>query len=117
VLPTVINPDQVAYLKNRFIGQNIRTIFDVMGYTKLMDQKGIIAFLDFEKAFDTINWDVIYDALKLFNIGPNFTRWVKTIYKDAQACVTNNGFSAPFLRRRGESDKGGPCLPTSSLWS
>ena len=26
VLPTVISPDQVAYRKNRFIGQNIRTI-------------------------------------------------------------------------------------------
>jgi hypothetical protein len=97
ILPTVINPDQVAYLKNRFIGQNIRTIFDIMGYTKLMDHKGIIAFLDFEKAFDTINWEVIYDALTLFNIGENFTRWVKTIYKDPQACVTNNGFSAPFF--------------------
>jgi hypothetical protein len=34
VLPTVINPDQVAYLKERFIGQNIRTILDIMGYTK-----------------------------------------------------------------------------------
>jgi exonuclease III len=38
VLPTVINPDQVAYLKKRFIGQNIRTIFDIMGYTKLHDK-------------------------------------------------------------------------------
>jgi hypothetical protein len=72
VLPSVINPDQVAYLKNRFIGQNIRTIFDIMGYTKLMDKKGIIAFLDFEKAFDTIRWDVIYDALTLFNLGKEF---------------------------------------------
>ena len=37
-LPSVINPDQVAYLENRFIGQNIRTIMDFMGYTKLKDQ-------------------------------------------------------------------------------
>ena len=70
----MINADQVAYLKNRFIGQNIRTILDIMGYTKLMDQEGIIAFLDFEKAFDTINWDVIYDALRLFSLGPTFIK-------------------------------------------
>jgi exonuclease III len=97
VLPSVINPDQVAYLKNRFIGQNIRTIIDIMGYTKLMDKNGIIAFLDFEKAFDTINWDVIYDALNKFNIGPNLIKWVQTIYKTPEACVTNNGFSSPFF--------------------
>ena len=98
VLPKVINPDQVAYLKDRFIGQNIRTIIDTMGYTKLMDKKGIIVFLDFEKAFDTIQWEVIYNALKLFNIGPNFISWVKTIYNNSEACVTNNGFSYPFFK-------------------
>ena len=98
VLPTVINSDQVAYLKNRFIGQNIRTILDIMGYTKVKDQEGIIAFLDFEKAFDTINWDVIYDALALFNLGPIFISWVKTIYNQSEACVTNNGFSSPFFK-------------------
>jgi exonuclease III len=54
ILPSVIHPDQVAYLKDRFIGQNIRTIIDIMDYTKLEDKNGIIAFLDFEKAFDTI---------------------------------------------------------------
>jgi hypothetical protein len=43
-----------------------------MGYTKLMDKEGIIVFLDFEKAFDTIKWNVIYDALELFNFGPKF---------------------------------------------
>ena len=97
VLPSVINPDQVAYLKQRFIGQNIRTIFDMLGYTKLMDKKGIIAFLDFEKAFDTIQWSVIYDALKQFNVGPNFIAWVHTIYNESEACVTNNGFSSKFF--------------------
>jgi hypothetical protein len=98
VLPSVINSDQVAYLKNRFIGQNIRTILDIMGYTKVKDHKGIIAFLDFEKAFDTINWDVIYDALVMFNLGPTFINWVKTIYNQSEACVTNNGFSSPFFK-------------------
>ena len=98
VLPSVINPDQVAYLKKRFIGQNIRTILDIMGYTRLMDKKGIIAFLDFEKAFDTIQWSVIYDALKLFNIGPVFIKWVHTIYNKSEACVTNNGYSSPFFQ-------------------
>ena len=98
VLPTVIHPDQVAYLKKRFIGQNIRTIMDTLGYTKLMDKKGIIAFLDFEKAFDTIKWDVIYKALNLFNIGPAFIKWVHTIYNESEACVTNNGYSSPFFK-------------------
>jgi hypothetical protein len=98
VLPNVINEDQVAYLKDRFIGQNIRTIFDIMEFTKSQNKTGIIAFLDFEKAFDTIRWDVIEDTLKIFGLGENFVKWVKAIYKGSEACVTNNGFSCPFFK-------------------
>jgi exonuclease III len=98
VLPSVINSDQVAYLKKRFIGQNIRTIFDILDYTKLKDENGIIAFLDFEKAFDTINWKAIFDALTSFNLGPSFIGWVHTIYNDSEACVTNNGYSSAFFK-------------------
>jgi hypothetical protein len=63
-----------------------------------MDKKGIIVFLDFEKAFDTIRWKVIYDALQIFNFGPKFISWVKTIYCESEACVTNNGFSSTFFK-------------------
>jgi hypothetical protein len=111
ILPSVINPDQVAYLKDRFIGQNIRTIIDIMGYTRLMNKKGIIAFLDFEKAFDTIKWDVIYDALTLFNFGPEFMGWVRTIYNESEACVTNNGYSSPFFKLQRGVRQGCPLSP------
>ena len=98
VLPNIINDDQVAYLKDRFIGQNIRTIIDIMNYTKNNNKVGIIAFLDFEKAFDTIRWDVIEDTLKIFGLGENFIKWTKAIYNKSEACVTNNGFSSPFFK-------------------
>jgi exonuclease III len=94
VLPTVIHPDQVAYLKERYIGQNIRTIIDIMEYTKEKKLEGIIAFLDFEKAFDSIDWRVIDDALSKFNIGEKFRKWVKIIYTNITSCVTNCGFSS-----------------------
>ena len=32
-LPSLMNPDQVGYISGRYIGQNIRTIFDIMTYT------------------------------------------------------------------------------------
>jgi hypothetical protein len=82
-----------------------------MGYTKLMDKKGIIAFLDFEKAFDTIQWSVIYDALTQFNIGPNFIHWVHTIYNESAACVTNNGFASSFFTLERGVRQGCPLSP------
>jgi hypothetical protein len=94
VLPSVIHADQVAYLKERYIGQNIRTIIDIMDYTKDQNIEGIVAFLDFEKAFDSIDWRVIDEALEKFNIGPIFRKWVKLVYTNISSCVTNCGFSS-----------------------
>ena len=59
VLPKVINADQTGYIKNRYIGENIRLISDIMTYTAEKDIPGIALFLDFKKAFDTIEWDFI----------------------------------------------------------
>ena len=94
ILPSVIHPDQVAYLKGRYIGQNIRTIIDIMEYTKEKNLDGIIAFLDFEKAFDSIDWRIIDEALEKFNIGKKFREWVKCVYNNITSCVTNCGFSS-----------------------
>ena len=54
ILPKIINHDQTGYIKGRFIGENIRLIQDIMSDTKTMENTGIAIFLDFRKAFDTI---------------------------------------------------------------
>ena len=42
-----------------------------MFHTKLEDKPGIALFLDFRKAFDTIEWNYIKTALRMFNFGPD----------------------------------------------
>jgi hypothetical protein len=76
----------------------VRAIIDVMEFTKSTNTKGIAAFLDFEKAFDTVNWKVIEKTLQNFGLGENFIKWVKAVYNNSEACVTNNGFSSPFFK-------------------
>ena len=88
VLPSIISTDQVGYIEGRYIGQNIRLIKDIMN--KYEDEPAILAFLDFEKAFDSIEWEFLTDSLKAFNFGDTFINWVKLLYNNISACVTNN---------------------------
>ena len=41
-----------------------------MNFTKTKNIPGIAVFLDFEKAFDSIEWDFIQKWLESFNFGP-----------------------------------------------
>ena len=59
MLPTVINEDQVAYMSDRYIGENVRIAADILEYTSLNKRPGILLLIDFEKAFDKIKWKFI----------------------------------------------------------
>ena len=43
----------------RYIGENIRTVHDVISYLHERNLPGILLLIDFEKAFDTVKWSVI----------------------------------------------------------
>ena len=73
VLPSIIDHDQTGFLEGRYIGENIRTISDLIDYTSLKDMPGIILLIDFEKAFDMVHWNFIIKCLKYFNFGVFYT--------------------------------------------
>jgi hypothetical protein len=98
VLPDIINNDQAGYLNNRFIGQNIRLLEDVSTYTEFYNLPGIIFSIDFEKAFDSINWTFLLKSLESFNFGNTFISYIQTMYKNIEATVINNGTSNNFFK-------------------
>ena len=59
VLPKIINNDQTGFLKGRFIGENIILIDSIINYTNTAKIPGLLLFVDFEKAFDSIEWSFI----------------------------------------------------------
>ena len=102
VIEKLIDCDQTGYIIGRYIGENIRTVSDVIDYFTTNHKSGIILLVDFEKAFDTISWDFIDKALHKFNFGPTFRHWVKVLYKDSKSAVINNGnFTEFFNLERG----------------
>ena len=100
VLCSVIDDDQTVYIKGRFIGQNIRLVSDIIENNKY--KNGILLFLDFKKAFDSVEWDFMFESLKLFNFGPMFCQWIKTMYTNPVPLLKNNGhLSSKITMERG----------------
>ena len=76
ILKYIISEDQTGYLKGWFIGCNIRMIEDIIIFTEENNVPGIILTIDFEKAFDSINWRFIDCSLEAFNFGQNFRKYI-----------------------------------------
>ena len=98
----IISKSQTAYIKSRFIGSNMKLICDLIDYCEKFQASGILLSLDFEKAFDTINWEFMYKCLKIFNFGNNFINCFKILYCDPKIVVKNNG----YLSRQTEIEQG-----------
>ena len=77
VLPKLINEDQTDYVKGRYIGQNIRLIQDIMKVTESENIPGTALFIDFKKAFDTLDWNFVFKTLEAFNFSPEIQQWLK----------------------------------------
>ena len=74
VLAKIISSSQSGYVKGRYIGESIRLIKDAMDFTKVKNLPGIAVFLDFEKAFDSVEWDFLQKCPQSFNFGPQLRR-------------------------------------------
>ena len=69
-----------------------------MEYTDVQKVPGILLFIDFEKAFDTIEWPFIQNVLKCFNFGPVIRKWVSVLYSDVESAVMNGGYSTNYFQ-------------------
>ena len=98
VIPSLVNPDQVGYIKNRYIGENIRILSDIIQYAEIEDIEAYITQIDFEKAFDSVEWGFLFNTLKILNFGDYFISWIKTLYTDISACAGNNGNFSKYFK-------------------
>ena len=85
-------------MKGRFIGENIRLIDGIIQYATQHNVPGLLLFIDFEKAFDSLEWPFIFDTLRFFGFRPSLINWVRTFYWNIESCVLNNGWSSNFFQ-------------------
>ena len=97
VLEHLVDNDQTGFLKGRSIAENICLISNVISYTESKNIPGLLLFVDFEKAFDTIEWAFVEKTVHHFGFGSSLIKWINLFYSDIQSCVINNGFSAVFF--------------------
>ena len=102
VLPNIIHPDQKGFVAGRYIGEVIRTTYDVMHFAKENNLAGLLLTVDFEKAYDSISFNFIIKCLNFYNFSKDIIRWVQILLTDFSAVINHCGnISAPLHVGRG----------------
>ena len=69
VLPDIIHHNQNGFVKDRYIGETVRSIFGLMDFTLKENIPGLMIFIDFHKAFGSVEWNYLVTCLEAFCFG------------------------------------------------
>ena len=111
VLPKIISEDQSGFIRNRYIGDNIRLIYDIIAYLDKHNQPGLLLNIDFEKAFDSVSWTFMQKVLKSFGFKKDICHWIATFYRDLMSCVIVNGQVSSWFQVERGCRQGDPISP------
>ncbi|OQR88501.1 hypothetical protein ACHHYP_06778, partial [Achlya hypogyna] len=91
VLPQLVHPDQKGFISGRKIHDHIMHLQELQHYATTNDTPAYATFLDFEKAYDRVDWTYLEAALRRFNVGPGFIKWFKLLYHKPIVNLLLNG--------------------------
>lgn len=97
VLSSLIHLDQSGFIEDRYIGDTVRTLMDIIEICNLYDKSGLFMMLDFEKAYDSVEYTFLFKVLQQFNFGQMLINWIRLFYNNIESCVTNNKITSRYF--------------------
>ncbi|XP_062085877.1 uncharacterized protein LOC133791983 [Humulus lupulus] len=83
VLPSLVNQNQGAFVKNRLLAHNILILHDIIkGYKRKNISPRCVLKIDLSKAYDMLDWNFLEDILNEFRFPAKFIKWVMACLKD-----------------------------------
>ena len=77
VLHFLIHSTQTGFISNRYIGETIRVLYDILITRNELQIPAQLLQLDFEKAFDSVDHQFIWKVLAFFGFSENFIKFMQ----------------------------------------
>jgi hypothetical protein len=71
---------------------------DILNYTRVKKQCGIFLKLDFEKAYDKVNWNFRLECHRIIGFNELWCSWVKSSLFEGTVSVKLNNEMCPYFR-------------------
>jgi len=111
VMGRIINKSQSGFLKNRNIVDGIMALHEILHDTRIKKKDGLVLKLYFEKAYDKLNWDFLFECLRQRGFGAKWCEWIKMVMSSGTVSVkVNNTIGSYFKSGRGVR-QGDPLSP------
>lgn len=73
---------------------------EILKGCKGAQEEGVMFKIDFEKAYDSIEWDFLLKVLKLKGFPDIWITWVHNLLRGGSSCIEVNGFYGVLFQKQ-----------------
>lgn len=73
--------------------------------------EGLILKLDYEKAYDRVSWEFLFEMLASWGFGSKWISWIKSTLIQGSSCVRINDTNGPYFISKKGLKQGDPFSP------
>lgn len=89
----------------------ILALHEILHDTRSKKKDGLILKLDFEKAYDKLNWKFLYECLKQKGFGSKWFEWIKLVMSSGTVSVKMNNTTGSYFKSSRGVRPGDPLSP------
>lgn len=112
VIGDIVDPAQSAFIKDRSIVDNIHLAQELFRkYRRKNSSARCILKVDLQKAYDTIHWSFLREAMQHLNFPGSFIRWIMECVSTTSYSLSINGQTHGFFGGKRGLQQGDPLSP------
>jgi len=94
----LISPQQSAFIQGRYILESVVIAHELVHSLNKSGDPGIILKLDYEKAYDRVSWDFLFEILRTRGFSNTWIDWIRHLVIGGYVGVNLNGEESSFFQ-------------------
>jgi hypothetical protein len=111
VYKRLVAQEQCAFIRGRYILDSVVVAHEVVHSLHKSKSSGVVIKLDYEKAYDRVNLEFLFEILKIRDFDETWINWIKMIVKGGSVSVMANGEESTTFKTGKGLRQGDPLSP------
>lgn len=111
VADELVDKCQIAFMKKRFIMDGILILHEILHEVHKKKLSGVLFKVDFEKAYDNVNWAFLYNIMVKKGFSDKWNDWIFSIISSGKVNIKMNDCLGAYFNTQRGVRQGDPLSP------